>query len=166
MKNNLSAKTSIVQIPKIFKDNKKIWDKEEFIILNYGAGRKESRDMLDCYYEEALVLHYDPYHLSDDENDTALYNANKHADIVVCANVLNVILDNEELQDTIEKIFFLGIENVYFQIYKGNATGIPSKTQRNDHVRDYIHYIENVALWNGIDYSYEIKGNVIKIKLI
>jgi hypothetical protein len=101
---------------------------------------------------------YDPYNRSKEENELALSSVLSRggADVVVCANVLNVIKEDSIIQEILQDILnyvHLG-SKVYIQIYEGNKSGVGLPTsrgyQRNEVTSQYLDMIKKVYAPNKI----------------
>lgn len=140
--------------------------KPENIVLDYGCGK--NFDCLSKFADENnfAVIGFDPYHLDNEANKTALHHANlKHVDFVACNNVMNV------LQDSALKLLVLRLRvirlkykiPVYFTVYEGDKTGHGRETkkdcyQRNNKAARYVEYLkdffDSVTIKNGIIKAY------------
>lgn len=152
---NTSVNTS--QLPAVYGKLNYEWIRNQQFeyFVDYGCGRAATRNKV--FYkvlEEIPYPHhyfgYDPYWGDVDQNRNALscLLTWKHADLCVCANVLNVIDDlcvlNEIVQNVVQAKEFV------IQIYEGDKSrqGRKSKEdcyQRNEPVEDYQATIEYIS---------------------
>lgn len=151
-----SAKTSVNQIPAAFKHKIIASILEGGTNLDFGGGRFDTateylREELDCDNQV-----YDPY------NRTKAHNAKVLSDFcytsITCLNVLNVITTSEgriNLLKEIHKVAFEdpGIQDIMFQVYEGDKSGIAKGTQANLKPKEYIEEITSVFSWT----SWELK---------
>ena len=134
-----SANTSLNQIPSVWKS---IDYENVERILDYGCGKY---DKFKEFIESKGIEYfgYDKYNRSDEENYNALHSC---PDLIVCANVLNVIDNTYEIFEILE---FISTYNkpVVFSIYEGDKSGVGRVTkkdcyQRNQKTKDYVMMIE------------------------
>ena len=129
-----SKKTSLKQIPAVIKN---LVIDEYMTILDYGCGKY---DLTKEYVESfgATYYGYDKYNRTEEENKLAL--ACK-PDIIVCANVLNVIKEDEVIEEIINHMLTFKCD-ILFSVYEGNKTGEGKPTtrgyQRNEKAVNYI----------------------------
>lgn len=116
-------------------------------IIDYGCGRNPSlakrlceQQILGCNYYP-----YDPYWITRTENLKASSTLTlwKDCDLLICANVLNVIENNAAIERIISEI--VQAKSWAIQIYEGNKSGIGAVTkkdcyQRNQKIIDYLQY--------------------------
>lgn len=113
-------------------------------ILDYGAGKFDNtRVYLKDNYNINLYT-YDKYNRTEDENIEAL---NCIPSAIICANVLNVIKEDNIIQDIVNKCLSYNVPT-FFQIYEGGKTGIGSISkkdcwQRNENVGHYVRFFKN-----------------------
>lgn len=133
-----SANTSIKQVPAVFK-NLRI--EKGMTILDYGCGKY---DLAKEYVESfgATYYGYDKYNRTDEENQIALAC---DPDLIVCANVLNVIKEDEVIEEIMEEITHYGCD-VVFSVYEGDKSGEGKETvkgyQRNEKATNYFKFFE------------------------
>ena len=145
-----SAGTSLNQIPKVAK---MLELGNETVLLDWGCGRYEK---FKKYVEGkgAKYFGYDPYHKSMDENAEALKSK---PDLIVCANVLNVIAEDWIVENIIQKIAEYNCI-AYIQIYEGNKSGVGAETskgyQRHTKASEYMPMLQKHFS------SIEKKGNI------
>jgi len=121
-------------------------------LLDYGCGKWTTH--IKKYVEDLGYIYcpYDPnikvngiVTADDDGNVISVLPLNfLNYDCIMCCNVLNVILDNDELEKTIRKIKRLSSRDtkVIFQIYEGpDGSGKPTKTQRNEKTDRYLRRV-------------------------
>lgn len=159
-----SKKTSINTISKVYKT---MLLNKGMEILDYGGGRFNANT-------EYLALHgvtclvYDPYNRSQVHNETVLNHFLKKggSSLIVCANVLNVIKEDNIILDILNHIKDLLKTNgkIYIQIYEGLGNGNSKETtkgyQRHKKTKDYISFVEEVFA----EYKITKKGNIITIQ--
>ena len=147
-----SAKTSIKQIPALFKDKNVVFGKTN---IDIGGGRF---DLATNYLAEKGTKNYvfDPYNRSEAENTATLafLQSGKRADTATCANVLNVIAEEgaraNVILETAKAIKADG--TAYFMVYEGDSSGVGRETssgwQNNRKTADYVgeisKYFESV----------------------
>lgn len=121
-----------------------------YTIIDYGCGKYWENTKQYCANEEVSYLPYDPYWINNDINMNTLGHL-KHSDTVcVCANVLNVIQENEIMKCIIKEITSSAREWI-FQIYEGNKTGIGGKSkkdcyQRNQKTKEYVKILQELGI--------------------
>ena len=137
-----SAKTSIMQIPALFKDKNVVWGKTN---IDIGGGRFDlAKDYLAERGTKSMI--FDPYNRGTEENSETLafLQSGKRADTATCANVLNVIAEkaarSNVILETAKAIKPDG--TAYFMVYEGNGTGEGRVTsagwQNNRKTADYV----------------------------
>ena len=141
-----SAKTSIKQIPALFKNSKVEFGKTN---VDIGGGRF---DLATQYLAERGTKNYifDPFNRSDAENTETLnfIIENGGADTATCANVLNVIAEaNARANVILETAKAIKPDGTaYFMVYEGNQSGVGKETsagwQNNRNTEDYVSEIE------------------------
>ena len=145
-----SKNTSLNQLPKVAK---MLEINKRTVLLDYGCGGySKFQEFTEA--QGGKFYGYDPYWKSPEENLRAL---NCNPNLVVCANVLNVIMEEEILKSILLQLRSFGCE-VYIQVYEGDKTGIGKKTsrgfQRNQKAEEYK---ELICKYFG---KVERKGNV------
>ncbi len=140
-----SAKTSIKQVPALFKHpGVRFGD----VNIDIGGGRF---DLATNYLAERGTrnLVFDPYNRGSDENSATLnylMSGNK-ADTATCANVLNVIAEPRARANVIlETAKAIGEDGTaYFMVYEGDGSGQGKETssgwQNNRKTADYVQEI-------------------------
>lgn len=122
-------------------------------VLDYGCGKYflKSKEYAK-QYKPASMMFYDPYW----KHQSLSY---KTFDIIICANVLNVLKEERDIYQCIENcINLLEIGGkIFIQIYEGDKTGIGRETkpdcwQRNEKTENYIYYFRNL-----IKHGYSVK---------
>lgn len=116
-------------------------------VLDYGGGRYDlAKDYMAL--KGVRVDIYDPYWRTAEHNKAVLTKFRKKApDVIVCANVLNVIKEDSIVADVVKKIKGLKGKNtiVIFCVFERDKTGIGTETskgwQRNDKSADYGRFI-------------------------
>lgn len=144
-----SADTSLNQVSRAFTIYQ---SKIGFIpgseILDYGGGKFDAAVAFMKNYG-CNVKVYDPYNRSPTHNSAVLNHfSKKKPDYIVCANVLNVIKENEIVGSVISAIKSLSGKStvVIFCVYEGNGSGHGAKTtkgwQRNQKTDSYVPLIK------------------------
>ena len=140
-----SAKTSIMQIPALFKHKAVVFGKTN---IDIGGGRF---DLAKNYLAErgTKSMIFDPYNRGAQENSETLafLQSGKRADTATCANVLNVIAEPAARSNVIlEAAKAIKPDGTaYFMVYEGNGTGVGKQTssgwQNNRMTADYVDEI-------------------------
>ena len=101
---------------------------ERFIVCDYGCGGYTSG--LDKLDDVGFYVHqFDPYHLDDDENDRTLWELQSgNIDIVICANVLNVVISTQERDRILADLACADIALV--SIYEGDRSHVGKITTK------------------------------------
>ena len=107
------------------------------VILDYGGGKYDFAIQFAKNMGCKLVV-YDPYWRTSLYNKAAIDVFKKHPDYIVCANVLNVIKENEVVEDVVSKIHTLSKAGtiVIFCVFAGNGTGHGKQTKENSWQRN------------------------------
>jgi hypothetical protein len=137
-----SAKTSIKQIPALFKDKNAVFGETN---IDIGGGKF---DLAKNYLAErgTKSMIFDPYNRSAEENaeTLAFLQSGKRADTATCANVLNVIAAPAARSNVILEVAkaIKPDGTAYFMVYEGNGTGEGKQTssgwQNNRKTADYM----------------------------
>ena len=133
-----SKNTSLNQIPKVAK---MIEYYEGCVVLDYGCGGYNKTKE---YIEElgGIYYGYDPYWKSETENIVAL---SCEPDVVICANVLNVIMEDEIIEEIVATLARYN-STVMVQVYEGDKSGEGKPTtkgyQRNAKASEYQKLLE------------------------
>lgn len=165
---NTSVNTS--RLPSIWGKLDYDWMRIHLIqnIVDYGCGRKATQDKvylnLRCRLPTThAYFPYDPYWGDADRNEMTLrcLTVYQEADLCICANVLNVIDDDEELEKIIKEV--TQAKYWAFQIYEGDKSGIGKESkvgcwQRNAKTDFYVKFILEHSPACGI---YIVKNNII-----
>lgn len=137
---------------------------ENSVILDYGCGKYDTAAKY-ANQQGHLWFGYDPYNLNETHNLRAIHNfsrISKGCDrvYIICANVLNVIEDIQDIFGILHRIHTLSDEKttVLFSMYEGNGTGVGKATakgyQRNEKIKEYLphiqQYFRNIEVKNGI----------------
>ncbi|MEA4920624.1 MAG: strawberry notch family protein [Clostridiaceae bacterium] len=140
-----SAKTSIKQIPALFKDSNVRFGK---VNIDIGGGKF---DLATKYLKSigTLNLVFDPYNRTEAVNsDTLNYlRGGYKADTATCANVLNVIKETNARANVILEMAkaIKPDGKAYFMVYEGDGSGVGRETsagwQNNRKTRDYMDEI-------------------------
>lgn len=151
-----SANTSLHQIPALHKSAIVIKQLNTIhpdvrIAVDIGCGKypdeisKFMRENYECGY-----FPYDPYNMPSETNTmTAKFIRGNGFKIALCANVLNVIDDDDAMEETIE-LCATAVRNqggkAFFSVYEGNRSGNGKETkagyQRNAPAAAYIPFIQ------------------------
>lgn len=116
-------------------------------VLDYGGGKYDiAKDYMATKGVNVEV--YDPFWRTPAHNKMVLDKFKKKSpDIIICANVLNVIMEDEIVEDVVRKIKKLTGKHtiVIFCIHQGDKSGIGKPTtdgyQRNERAEDYYKFI-------------------------
>lgn len=147
-----SAETSINKnkIPALYKIVEK-YITENSIILDYGAGKYNTG--VEYYKNKNItVLPYDKYNRSEESNAKTFDSIKKMngVNVCLCANVLNVIAENDVIIDILEDIYNnLNVHGTLFlNVYEGDRSGKGKPTckgyQRNAKINEYIPFLKMV----------------------
>lgn len=115
------------------------WEKfHNKIVFDYGCGRPETQIKIKEYLGQYLVqyLGYDKFYPSDSLKTISL------GEIIICANCICAIKEDEIVQDIITLIVSQGTPFI-FKIYEGDKTGIGKQSkkdcwQRNTRTKEYL----------------------------
>lgn len=118
------------RIDPIFWKNKRVFD--------YGCGNAKTQHLLN-YYITSKLGHWCGYDLT---YAPTTYSKITEADIIICANTLCVIHEDEIVQSIINNIVKTNVPFV-IQIYEGDKTGIGRATsadswQRNTKTKEFL----------------------------
>ena len=135
-------------------------DLHDMTILDYGCGKYTEKMLEYAKEHNCKWFGYDKYNQDENVNKTAL---NVIADVVVCANVLNVIKEDEIIFEVVRDCLNHTKTVAYFSVYEkdGSNQGQETKTdcyQRNQKKKEYIELLNN----NGFNAEL-IKGGYIKV---
>lgn len=143
-----SAKTSIMQIPALFKHKAvKFGD----VNIDIGGGRFDlATNYLASIGTTNLV--FDPFNRPETTNASTLdyLRSGKRADTATCANVLNVIAEEEARKNVILEVAkAIKPDGVaYFMVYEGNRTGIGKETSAGyQNNRKTADYVQEISQW-------------------
>ena len=140
MQTHTSKQTALNQMPAVAKRIAPLID-QNTVLLDYGSGYSTKfksfvESMGGTYYG------YDPHWHDFDTNAKAL---SCEPTIIVCANVLNVIMEDSVIE-TIACLLSKYGAPVYVQIYEGNRSGVGAQTsrgyQRNQKASEYQPLLE------------------------
>lgn len=138
-----SSETSINQIPAVYTKFPQAFGKGDRV-LDYGGGKYDTTKEYMAQFGVKVDV-YDPFNRSVAHNKkiTDAYKMKK-ADVIVCANVLNVIKEPEVIEGIIHEIMYkyAGANTiVIFQVYEGDKSGKGKVTtkgyQRNQPASSY-----------------------------
>lgn len=161
MQSITSAKTSLKQVPALFK--KPIMEQHRGSYnLDLGGG---AYDLGTKHLNESWGIHsrvLDPFNRSAYHNDKVReFFAGGNADTVTCCNVLNVIKEQTARFDVIAQAATYVKENgtVYFQIYEGDRKGTGRETTKGwQNNRTTFAYIPEIAMYFN---KIKKRGNLI-----
>lgn len=150
-----SKDTSINKVNYIFKHYP---FPKDSVVLDWGSGKydacKNATEALGARY-----LPYDPYNIDEETNKASLdYAENYGVSYIVCANVLNVIKEDEIIKETVKKIASLCQPNtqVIVSVYIGDKSEKGCATtkgwQRNENLYSYYKFFDpyfNVIYWKN-----------------
>lgn len=157
-----SAKTSIKQIPALFKDKNVNFGE---VNIDIGGGRF---DLATEYLESIGVknLLFDPYNRPAETNRSTLsfLQHGNRADTATCANVLNVIAEKPARSNVILEMAkaIKPDGTAYFMVYEGNGSGIGRETSSGwQNNRKTASYVDEIS-----EYFYDVtrKGKLIIAK--
>ena len=129
---------------------------EGALVLDYGGGKPEAEKVAQSYLDQfdAKELIYDPYNQTSEHNKDVVKQcrSNGGADIAICSNVLNVIMEEDVRQNVLKNIKKLTKPgaNIYITVYEGKGSGEGSVTQKgssyqnNRKTADYLEEIQQV----------------------
>jgi len=152
--------TSLKQVPAAFKKFADEIDQAE-LVLNYGAGKyPELVDHFLCreieHYEPNYSGNYAGYYSVMTERDQL-----GHYGLTICANVLNVIEDNVDLEIAITDCIVSSSKTIW-QIYEGDRYSIGRATtkgyQRNNRTSFYYDLIRQHCANVRYSGNYIIRG--------
>lgn len=141
-----SADTSLAQISAPYTKYPNLFHYGDRV-LDYGGGKYDlaKEFMAD---KGVNVYVFDPFNRTPAHNKSVLAKFKKNKpDVIVCANVLNVIMENIYVIDVISKIKHLAGKNttVIFSVYEGDKSGFGKPTtkgfQRNTRAKGYADFI-------------------------
>lgn len=151
-----SKKTSRNQIGRaisVYRDN--VGFKRGSTILDYGGGRFD-KAINDAKTYGCHLYVYDPFNRSEEYNRRSIEAFKKSPDYITCANVLNIIKEDEIVESVVAKIRRLARKGtiVTFSVHDGDGSGIGRLTrdgwQRNEMPMAYypliLKYFPN-AVW-------------------
>ncbi len=143
-----SAKTSIMQIPALFKHKAvKFGD----VNIDIGGGRFDlATNYLASIGTTNLV--FDPFNRPEATNASTLdyLRSGKRADTATCANVLNVIAEEEARKNVILEVAkaIKPDGTAYFMVYEGNGSGIGKETSAGyQNNRKTADYVQEISQW-------------------
>lgn len=155
-----SKETSIKQVPALHKSRYVAEIGHNASVLDYGAGKYS--ELAESYLRKnvqiAAYTPYDPYNLPG-----RLIPENARYDITLCANVLNVIREENAITGVIRNAIFHTRKGgqVMFTVYEGDKSGKGKITtkgyQRNESTQNYMTRILSACPWVRLDR----KGKII-----
>ena len=132
-------------------------------LLNFGCGKwpELTEQYLQSKIKNLIVDNYDPN--SSSEAVIKTLPRDYQCEVVLCANVLNV-LDDDQLRDCIVQLRRIPFALCVIQIYEGNKSGNGKKTrdgfQRNARTPVYLQHIKSIF---DDDYTIKKRKNTIYI---
>jgi hypothetical protein len=131
------------KLPALYKKiNWNYWKNK--IVFDYGCGRTETQQLIKQFLKFNMTFWkgYDLNWNSDPLTDIT------QAELIVCANLLNVIEENDIIQDIITLITSQGVPFI-IQVYEGDKSKIGKQVtndsfQKNLPIKDYIEFFN----WN------------------
>ena len=139
-----SEKTSQNQIPALHKWYAANETAHDVTVVDYGCGKYDTG--IDFLRDAGFsVLPFDPYNREWKENMVAAFCLNHGGNpVVLVANVLNVIAEEEERSKAIHNASLGSV--AYFTVYEGDRSGMGKETtkgfQMNRKTVDYMAEIE------------------------
>ena len=132
-------------------------------VLDYGGGKYDTATEY-MASKGVKVSVYDPFNRTAEHNRSVIARfKNNPPNIIICANVLNVIAEDMIVLDVIRKIRNLAGFNtlVLFSVYEGDKSGKGKPTikgyQRNEPAKAYFnmisHYFSDVTRKGNIFYA-------------
>lgn len=160
-----SANTSInnVKLPAIYNKVNLVGH-----VLDYGCGKFTDHLRKKALSTAKSFWCYDKYNQEVSTNINSLdYGYSFGFDTIVCANVLNVIDDDNTIIEIMHRLIRMVrvTGDIYIQIYEGDKSGkgTPTKTdcyQRNESVKAYGRFLNMIDTYT---FNTEYKGNIIHI---
>jgi hypothetical protein len=141
-----NTSTNYVKLPAIY--GKVNWNLlKGKLVFDYGCGNPTTQSNIKAFLKEKEVEYkgFDLYWDSDD------YSNIHNSTLIVCANLLCVIKEDEIVQKIIN-VILANNKPFIIQVYEGDKTGIgkqtgPNQYQRNLRTKDYLNYFD----WKGVD---------------
>ena len=157
-----SAATSQNQCPALHRTVKV----QGLTVFDYGCGKyTKGRDAL-LSRGAYDVIRFDPFHFSKEWNDHSIDYC-ELAEVVLCANVLNVLHSPELLDGVVlvlHNIAALSGADVHVSVYEGDRSGVGKETsrgyQRNAKAKDYEAVLSahfNTVTRNGNTFTCSLK---------
>ena len=86
---------------------------------------------------------------------------------IICANVLNVILDDEIYAGAVRGILSIGthlrLKQLFITVYEGDRSGAPSATQRNQPIMWHVETVSRIAKSYGYAASKMGKNTIVLV---
>lgn len=156
-KSSNTSRNQIGRAISVYRD--KVGFRRGSTILDYGGG-KYDKAINDAKTYGCHLYVYDPFNRSEEYNKRSLEAFRRSPDYITCANVLNIIKEDEIVESVVAKIFRLAKKGtiVAFSIHDGDGSGIGKRTrdgwQRNENPMAYYpvisKYFPNVIWRYGI----------------
>ena len=141
--------TTLNQVPALFK---KV-DVQGKSVIDYGCGKYDKGQQFLLEQGARKYQGYDKFW-----NDVSLDISD--VDMILCANVLNVVHDyNDRLAIYVDTLT-LGVP-VYFSVYEGDKSGVKTSSQNNLKTQEYVDEI--VQLFDNV--KVVRKSNVIEVRV-
>ena len=153
-----------------------IWRKINYVfmpkdgrIVDYGAGQWKTQNLVTEFLSSVFSAacqgvyynSYDPYWNTEQENQETLSHLTKKKDceLCICANVLNVIDDDEVVKKIITEV--TQAKRWAFQIYEGDKTGISRYSNDESNFQRHAKTINYSRFFAALKVPHLIKGNII-----
>lgn len=166
LQNYNSAVTSLNQVSRV---HTSIDWQPNTVVLDYGGGKfdKATEYMKD---KGVLNLVYDPFNRSSVHNSEVLQYLNEYggADSVICANVLNVIQEDDVVKNVLKDLdkYCKSGGKIYICVYEGAKTDVGKNDdkrksyQRNMKTKSYLPIIEEMYP----NYNISIRNNIVEVQ--
>lgn len=131
------------------------------VIVDYGCGRYTEHLKANANGRGLQWYGYDPYNRTEAENADALQIlAEKAADYVISANVLNVIDSDQAVNAVIRAAVNGSRKAAVFTVYEGDKSGRGRQTGRDQYQRNErkVAYVERIR---DLGYKAARKGDYI-----
>lgn len=166
LQNYNSAVTSLNQVSRV---HTSIDWQPDTVVLDYGGGKfdKATEYMKD---KGVLNLVYDPFNRKASHNNEVLSYLAEYggADSVICANVLNVIQEDDVVKKVLKDLdkYCKSGGKIYICVYEGNKSGDGKNDdkrksyQRNMKTKGYLPIIEEMYP----NYNISIRNNIVEVQ--
>lgn len=140
------------------------------LLLDYGCGRYPETTRAALCLSPLEYAYCDPYNVEPAENgrNRARVMAAGGADVVMCANVLNVIDSDDAVQAVVDDAIHMLADRcgstAVFSVYEGDRSGTGRQTktdcwQRNQKLRDYVRFFSRYSCSH--DWAVTLSGGAI-----